>query len=101
MTLISLINDLISKLKKNSVTINNFTYTKPLSEEELILFEKSISFPVPKPLRDIYLYEASSLSFNWSVVEPKVFGEECTRGEFVLLSTSEVLEMYDEMISIV
>ncbi|MFC7677811.1 SMI1/KNR4 family protein [Paenibacillus sp. GCM10028914] len=62
--------------------------------------ESHLKVELPEALKNIFLSEASGLLLKW-FAPPEIFGEKCTRGYFHLLSPIEIIDLYEDMLSMV
>ncbi len=82
-----------------NIKINDIRFSTPIKINELENLENELKFQFPKELRDIYILQASDIQFRWQT-EQSVFGTNCNKGEFYLLSPFSILEQYKDMIDI-
>lgn len=86
--------DRLSKIK--DIEVEELFITPPINKDDLNEIERCLGFTFPECLREFYLQNAGSTSFNWTA-RTESYGEECKIGGINILSPSMILHHYLEM----
>lgn len=101
MNLLDLVNHVHLKLSSiDGIEISKVRLLEPCSSFEIEELEKRFGIKFPKQLKDIYMNCSSSILFRWNVNDAR-FGLNCNRGCINLISPTDVIKIYDDMISMV
>ncbi|GED28839.1 hypothetical protein BAG01nite_49410 [Brevibacillus agri] len=101
MQIVNILNETYEKLSRiPDLSLDQIIIAPPIDPYELTEIENTIGFTFPNVLREFYLNDSQSVTFNWTSSNGN-YGEECKIGGIKILSPSMIRDDYNEMLQMV